>query len=334
MITQHPPRRTAPPAPTLRVETLRRAQWVESLRQLPSHAYFVSPGFIDVWIEHHAPQARARALRVVAADGAWRIAAFVETASSRFGTRAYTGAPDGGYGTAGTGTMPDGWAESLVDALAGPLTDSVELTLEPDAIGASPSDAEAPMQTWIVDISRGYEHWHDQQIDKAVRRQLRIAEQRGVRTTTSDDPRDVDAFIALYARAVGDEPAGRPRHPEAFLRGLLQGRGPGEAKLCLTKVGATTIAGGIQLRGGTAALAWIGCYDRDFADHHPNVHRHATAIRDLCAIGASQYNLGAAPGLPNVAQFKRKLGAAPAPYCTLRWENEMLRTLRRIVRRS
>jgi hypothetical protein len=113
------------------------------------------------------------------------------------------GAPEGGYATAGVGEMPPDWPQFVMRRLCRPWTEAVELTLEPGTSAAAPLQSlrQRPMQAWMIDISRGLAHWLDHQIDRRVRRQVRISEDQGV-ATSSYGSDGLDCFLDLYGRAL------------------------------------------------------------------------------------------------------------------------------------
>jgi hypothetical protein len=316
-----------------RVEPLSRVDWLRALQSLPDHPFFVTPRFLDSWSRHHAAGSRAVAWRVEDATGGWRLCTWVETRTSRFGTRGLI-APEGGYGTAGHGSIAPSAIEHLLRSLQQHRTDTIEVVLGPheEARPAHKLGFECvPMDAWIVDL-RQHQDRISPGVDKRVRRQLRLCDAAGVQTQRHGIE-GLDEFYLLYRRALAQH--SRPvEYSKAFLRDLLTADGPGEACLYLTRHRRQLISGGLLLVGGAHALAWIGCYDRAAANLHGNLHRHCTVIGDLAHRGFAAYNLGAAPSLPQVASFKQKLGATPRPYHVLTWRNPMLRKVRQILRRS
>jgi hypothetical protein len=319
----------------VKVRALTCDEWAHALEALPAYPFFCSPRYLQAWVRHHAPRARIRAFSCRESAKAWRIVALVEARTSRFGTVALTSAPEGGYGMAGAGRMRAGWVERAIRDLRCCKTDRVELVLGPAehaAFSAQSAIKVRDREAWIVDLGGGVERWRNCQVDKRVRRQLRISEDEGV-TTTRHGVDGLDDFCELYERAVR-QAADRAPYSRAFLADLVTAPGPGQAVVYLTRHGDHTIAAGILLRGGSDALAWIGCFDKATAHLHGNLHRHYTVIRDLAAEGVAAYNLGAAPNLPDVARFKQKLGATPQPYRVVIWRNPILTRMRRLLRRS
>ena len=203
--------------------------------------------------------------------------------------------------------MRAGWVERAVRELRRYRTDSIELVLGP-AEHPAPSATGAlkvrDREAWIIDLGGGVQRWRDCQVNKRVRRQLRICEDEGV-STTRHGIDGLDALYDLYERAVRQN-TNRAHYRKEFLADLMTALSPGEAIIYLTHHQDRTIAGGILLRGDRDALAWIGCFDKAIAHLHGNLHRHYTVIRDLEADGVVGYNLGAAPNLPEVTRFKQK----------------------------
>lgn len=317
------------------LRALTHDEWARSLEVLPAYPFFCSPRYLDAWTRHHAPRARIRAFAFHENTDAWRIVALVEARTSRFGTVALTAAPEGGYGTAGAGSMRAGWVERAMLELKRYRTDRIELVLGPAEHAASSANGALKVRdraAWIIDLRGGAQDWLERRIDKRVRRQLRICEDEGV-ATTRHGMEGMDDFYALYERTLRRDAARAP-YRKAFLADLVTAKSPGQASIYLTRHHGRTIAGGILLRGGGDALAWIGCFDKAAAHLHGNLHRHYTVIRDLAAEGVAAYNLGAAPNLPEVARFKQKLGATPQPYRIVMWRNPVLSRMRRLLRRA
>lgn len=316
------------------LEALSLVEWRQALESLPSYPFFAAPRFLASWASHYSPDARPRAWRLREATGAWRLAAVLETRTSRFGTRALI-APEGGYGVTGAGRMQQGWSGRLMQGLRHRGIDSIDLVLAPgeqaDAIDGHHVSC-AKQDAWIIDLSSGVRGWLEAGLDKRVRRQLRICETAGVRTAR-EGPAALDEFYEVYAQALHDNPA-RATYSKAFLADLICSDGPGAVDLYMTRHNGRTIAAGMLLRGGQQAIAWIGCFDRENAHLHGNLHRHYTVISELAQARIAAYNLGAAPGLPDVARFKRKLGAQPQPYSVMRWRNPLLGRIRRLLGRA
>lgn len=316
-------------------ECLTEAEWAAALTTLSAFPFFATPRFLHAWTRHHEPRARPRAWRLRAAGGAWRLAVGVEVPTSRYGTLAWLGTPEGGYCSAGAGEMPPAWLETLVHSLRQVRTDHVELVLGPEERAPDPMRAGTKIErrdTWIVDLSDGSLAW-EARLDKRVRRQLRLCEAEGLRTARLG-VEALDEFFDLYGRALSENPSRRVAYSRAFIADLLIDDGPGEAAVYLTRRQGQAMAGGVLLQGGRDALAWIGCFDRAHAHLHANLHRHATVIRDLAAAGATAYNLGAAAGLLEVARFKQKLGAVPHDWHRINWRNPTLARLRTLLGRG
>lgn len=317
------------------LESLTEAEWAAALAGLPAYPFFATPRFLNAWARQHEPRAQPRAWRMSAPDGAWRLLAGVEVPTSHYGTRAWLGTPEGGYGSAGVGEMPADWLGTALHALRRLRTDQLELVLGPAERAPDPPPEAAEVEhqaTWVVDLSGGAQAW-EARLDKRVRRQLRQCESAGL-ATTRHGAEALDEFFALYDRALSENPSRRVAYSRAFIAELLAGDGPGEAALYLTRHQGQAVAAGLLLQGGHDALAWIGCFDRAQAALQANLHRHATVIRALAAAGATAYNLGAAPGLPEVARFKQKLGAQAQPWRRLNWRNPTLARLRALLGRG
>lgn len=319
----------------MKLEPLTETEWSAALAELPAFSFFVTPRFLRAWARHYEPRARPRAWRVRASTGAWRLVAGVEAPTSRYGTKAWLGTPESGYCSAGVGEMPPAWLDLMLRSLQTVRTDHVELVLGPDEFAADPTDAGAEVEhqdTWVVDLSGGPQAW-EARLDKRVRRQLRICDAEGLLTSrhTVDA---LDEFFDLYERALAENASRRIAYSRGFIADLLIGDDPGAAAIYLTRHQGQAVAGGLLLQGGYDALAWIGCFDRARAHLQANLHRHATVIRDLAATGCKVYNLGAAPGLPEVARFKQKLAAEARDWRRIAWRNATLMRLRALVGRN
>lgn len=298
-------------------------EWTRALATLPSYSFFATPRFINACSKHLVDHAQPRVARVIDADGSWLLAAFLQCQASRLGTCTLVGAPERCYAIAGRGRVGEGWLDALRAALAGPRVESIELTIGPGVIideRVSPRFDISSQDTWVIELNSGLDGWLSNRLDKRVRRQIRKSEADGVHTVACGIE-GLDDFYALYERVTETDWTRSRRYSKAFLRDLICADGPGNVSLYLTYHGNRLIAGGFLVRGGTEALAWIGAMDRECAALNGNANRHHAVIRDLIALGATSYNLGAAPGLPLVAAFKRKLGAEPRRYHTVVWRN-------------
>ena len=305
------------------VDFLNEPEWTKALATLPSYSFFATPRFINACSKHLIKNAQPRVARVIDANGSWLLAAFLQCPASRLGTRTLIGAPEGCYAIAENGRVGDGWLDALRAALATPRVESIELTIGPEVVMDKPVGSRFEVScadTWVIELQSGLEGWLSHQVDKRVRRQIRKSDADGVHTVACGIE-GLDDFYALYERAAESDSMRTRRYPKAFLRDLICAEGPGAASLYLTRHGERLIAGGFLVRGGTEAFAWIGAMDRECAPLNGNANRHHAVIRDLIALGAKRYNLGAAPGLPRVAAFKRKMGARPRRYHTLLWRN-------------
>ncbi|MCC6198195.1 MAG: GNAT family N-acetyltransferase [Burkholderiales bacterium] len=312
----------------MQVDLPDQAGWQRALESLPAYSFFATPRFVNAWIRHFDPTARARVARIRHAGGGWRLAAFVESRISRLGTLALVGVPDGGYGVVGAGPMPPEWLAAMCSVLGTSRVETIELTIGPGLQEGEPRGVWHAEQTaWMIDTHEGFDAWWNGCLDKRVRRQITRSEEEGVRTRACG-VEGLDAFFAMYEQSLRANPKRTHSYPKAFLRDLIDGRGPGEASLYLTYRGDCVIAGGLLLRGGSEALAWIGAMDRSQGAVYGNENRHTSVLRDLVASGARRYNLGAAPALPEVAAFKRKLGAQPVPYHIVRWQSPLWARLR------
>lgn len=312
------------------VDFLDESAWTRALASLPAYSFFATPRYINTCSRHLVHHAQPRVARVVDTNGSWLLAAFMQCRTSRLGMQVLIGAPHGGYAIAGEGRVREGWLDALRSALASPRVENIELTIGPDVILDMPAGrrfAVTSEDAWVIELKSGLDGWLESQLDKRVRRQLRKSEADGVHTVACGAER-LDDFYALYERAMELGSKRSRRYPKAFLMDLLCADGPGRASLYLTYHKQRLIAGGFLVRGGTDALAWIGAMDRDCATLHGNANRHHAVIRDQIALGATSYNLGAAPGLPHVADFKRKLGAQPRRYHTVVWRNRFWSSIR------
>jgi hypothetical protein len=315
-----------------RVTELDQRAWVDALEAAHRYSFFVTPRYLRTWAHHFADDAPTRAIKIVAPAGlGWRLIAFVDLPSSRrLRTRRLVAAPEGGYGVAGVGAMPENWLQDVLQQLTTLRNESVEITTSPvlwDESTMTNAIARDDQEAWVIDLGLGADAWIAS-LDKRVRRQLRISEERGVHTQRSTVD-DLDVFYQLYRGAVDNDPERNVLYSKSFLADLMRESGPGDAALYLARFQGEIIAGGFLLHGKAEALAWIGAMDRRFGALHANVNRHVAVARDLVDAGVTAYNLGAAPGLPEVAEFKRRLGATAQPYATLVAYNPLWTRLRR-----
>ena len=315
------------------VTLLDEKEWIDTLCGASKYSFFATPRYLNAWARHFSEDGHPRAIKVISSEGNWRLIAFIElTCSKRLRTRRIVAAPEGGYGVVGVGLMPSNWIELACKKLLTIKVEQIQITTSPnipDATLETKRFEEHQEHAWIIDLREGLDTWVNSKLDKRARRQVKKSQNDGV-VTQRHGIEGLNAFYSLYENAVQANPDRAIQYPKDFLRDLMCANGPGNASLYLTYFEEHVIAGGFLVRGGLDALAWIGAMDRNYASLNANVNRHLTVARDLVELGADSYNLGAAPGLPDIAEFKRKLGAEPRLYSTIVAEHPIWKRLRNL----
>ncbi len=164
-----------------RVTELDQRAWVDALETAHRYSFFLTPRYLRTWAHHFADDAPTRAIKVVAPEGVgWRLVAFVDLpVSRRWRTRRLVAAPEGGYGIAGAGVMPESWLEDVLKQLTSLRVESIEITTSPglgDDNAATEEISRHDQEAWIIDLEQGVDPWLTS-LDKRVRRQIRKSEE-------------------------------------------------------------------------------------------------------------------------------------------------------------
>ena len=188
----------------------------------------------------------------------------------------------------------------------------------------------SPRRAHVVDLSEGVDGVRAR-LPSLTRRNLRIAEKRGVRIVVDHDGSLLPVYRQLYTMSVARW-ASKQNEPVALAQWRATRRDPtgkfetiarqmGEAfKLYVAFDGDTPAAAIIVLFGRTASYL-RGAMNRDVAAAtRANDLLHWTAIQAACAAGCSRYHMHETGRSTSLARFKERLGATPVDYCDYRLE--------------
>jgi hypothetical protein len=196
----------------------------------------------------------------------------------------------------------------------------------------------------VVDLSEGIEGLAAR-LPPVTRRNLRIAERRGVRIEVDRDGSLLPVFRRLYGASV-DRWAAKTNEPVALARWRAARYDPpgkfeaiarhmGQAfRLYIAHVGDDPVAA-IMVTFGRTANYIRGAMDRDrAAPVRANDLMHWTAIQAACNAGCGYYHMGDSGASTSLARFKERLGAVPVDYADLRLERYPITPVDRALRRA
>jgi CelD/BcsL family acetyltransferase involved in cellulose biosynthesis len=196
----------------------------------------------------------------------------------------------------------------------------------PQALDAVPGETRW-VETTLLRLEEGLEPVR-RRMDKKTRNELRHAA-RG-RTTFAEEPDAIDEAFSLHqaqARTWGHRPP-----PLTLLRRLLvTGNDAPLARLFTVRDTRGLLAAAYVLDHVSECFVW-------WTGAHPHA-RHENAVSWLfwsiaewaAARGRARFNLGASPGLPGVAAFKRSLGGESFRYPVRALDDSNARGLARMV---
>ncbi len=210
--------------------------------------------------------------------------------------------------------LADSLADVAADGLAGVLAEAAS-RLRADGfaeawidVGRPGSDLglrERVRVSPILDLAPGADAIWSGFRDK-VRNTVRKAEKAGF--AVSDDPSAIDAFHALYARAMDEK--GVAIRSKAFLRAILSRFGD-SARLYTAREGGELRGGVLIVRNARQAAYPYGAADEAGKRGGVTSLLLWHAIRDLCAHEVATLDLGPSTPGGGTFRFKTHLGAVP-----------------------
>jgi len=161
-----------------------------------------------------------------------------------------------------------------------------------------------------------------------IRSRVRQAEEHGLTVRPVTDARGVRAYHALAVSTVR-RLGGLPKPLSLYQRIFRSLVPPGFARYDLVEHKGIPIAGSLHFTHRGQALNWLTVSDDRKWELRPNHLIIARVMRDLCADGYHEYNLGASPpGAQGLIQFKESWGATRRPVLELRRRSAFYRMLR------
>jgi Acetyltransferase (GNAT) domain len=182
----------------------------------------------------------------------------------------------------------------------------------------------------VIDLTEGVDAIQAR-LPALTRRNLRIAEKRGVRVEIDHDGSLLPVYRRLYAMSV-TRWAAKQNEPVALAQWRAARRDPpgkfdtvaqhlGKAFTLYVAFAGDTPAAAIMVLFGQTASYLRGAMDRDVAATvRANDLLHWTAIQAACAAGCSRYHMHETGASTSLARFKERLGAVPVDYCDYRLE--------------
>lgn len=162
----------------------------------------------------------------------------------------------------------------------------------------------------------------------SIRSRVRQAEDHGLTVRPVTDARGVRAYHALAVRTVR-RLGGLPK-PLSLYQRILRNLVPqGLARYDLAEHRGHPVAGSLHFTHRGSAINWLTVSDDRKWELRPNHLIIARVMRDLCAAGFHEYNLGGSPpDAEGLIKFKESWGAARRTVLELRKRSMFYRMLR------
>lgn len=282
----------------------------ETLEHWSGGAFFLSPGFADLW--------RVRGGRPVAwtleADGA--LAAVLPGVEyGRGPLTSFLSMPDGCYGGVVSDPAADGerprFASALLAAVARRPYARAWVFDFHGSLPASAPGRRSALETTVIDIAEP--GWAPP--DRKLQSQVRKAVREGIAVERFEWARHGERFLGL-ARATAARHATTPRYPEDFYRRLaaLAVRDPRVVWRWCERDGRPACAHIYFVERG-ALQAWQTYFDKAFSFLKPNPFIRVDTCRRMAASGVRTLNLGSTPAhAGGLAYYKRRWGGTPVRY--------------------
>lgn len=206
----------------------------------------------------------------------------------------------------------------------------------PEALDRVPGTTQTT-ESALLDLREGFEGVV-RRMDKKTRHEWRRSRER---FDCVEDPEALDPAYALHRSQSRAWPGHRPL-PVALARRLLEGRDADlpVARLFVVRDGRGLLCAGLVLDHPHECLVWWTGSHPDGRRGHAVTRLFGGIAEWAAASGHSRFNLGASPGLPGVAAFKRSLGGAIYPYAARTiapasgWARAIARLMARARRRG
>ena len=317
-----------------------RDVWNELVADNPTALIFQTPQWLDCVCRSGAGKDASRLYR--APDGRLAVLPLVARRSVLGGT--IEASLPAGWGTGGLvtpgGPRPGDVQAMLSDLAVRPV---LQTRLRPTFLAAAawagatvPRLIAQPRKTHVLDLRGGMDTVWSHRFESATRRNLRIAESRaesaGLTVDCGSSAGLVAAFYELYLNWVNRRVQARRipiplarRHamraePRRKFEEVASTLGSG-CRIRVARVGDRLVAASITLISNRTAVYWRGYDDRAIANRlHAVELLHLMAIKDACAEGCTNYEMGESGGVASLERFKRKLGAQPQQIAEYRLE--------------
>jgi hypothetical protein len=204
------------------------------------------------------------------------------------------------------------------------------LRAQPWKAAALPRVRASARRAHVVDLADGVDGLQAR-LPALTRRNLRIAQRRGVRIEVDRDGSLLPVYHRLYKMSV-TRWASKQNEPVALAQWRAARREPagkfesvarhmGEAFGLFVAFAGEEPAAAIIVVFGRTAKYIRGAMDRDVAAPvRANDLLHWTAIQAAFTAGCTRYHMGESGASTSLARFKERLGATPIEYCDYRIE--------------
>ena len=162
----------------------------------------------------------------------------------------------------------------------------------------------------------------------SVRSRIKQAEEHGLTFRPVTDARDVRHYHALAVRTVRRR-GGLPK-PLSLYQRIQRNLAPlGLARYDLVEQNGIAIGGSLHFMYRGSAINWLTVSDERKWELRPNHLIISRVMRDLCAAGYHEYNLGGSPpDAEGLIKFKEAWGATRRPVLEVRRRGMVYRMLR------
>jgi hypothetical protein len=205
------------------------------------------------------------------------------------------------------------------------------------AAGAPDWVARAPLTSYVVDLSGGFEKVLTERFSKKARYKCRKAVREGIEVERATGGPLLEVFGGLYERSLDawsrdyflPQPLARRvierRHSHRKLQTVARRLGD-SCQIWIARRAGQPVAGIVVLSYGTAATYWKGATDKSLVGASGAVDLlHREAMEDACRAGRSRYDLGTS-GLASLTAFKESIGACREDHTAYRLERLPLTT--------
>lgn len=162
---------------------------------------------------------------------------------------------------------------------------------------------------WTVDVRQGPEAlWN--QLDRNLRRQVRMARSNGVDVAIDRTGQALDAFYDVFSRFTHE--AGTPVYSRRFLEHVVD-TFPGGFNIALVRLAGQPIGGFFQLEMGRSMVGMWGATLHAHLALRPNYLAYWSLLEDAARRGFHTLDMGRSPAGSTASAFKGQWGGVCSP---------------------